>query len=128
VLRDQRLRMVGRMAITLSCIALSASGCWAVVSDGDPAPPPVVQAITHVAIIDNAFVEAAVTLSGATSQAVIWTVDGTGPHTVKWSDGTPESPRLSRGQTYERAFDSPGTYPYVCGIHGSMTGLVTVTP
>lgn len=90
--------------------------------------PGVAMALTNVSIVDNAFVESEVTLAGATTEAVMWTVTGNGPHTVKWSDGTLESPRLLSGHSYVRTFDRPGTYAYVCGIHPSMTGSVTVTP
>ncbi len=29
--------------------------------------------------------------------------------------------------TFAHRFDTPGTYPYVCGIHNSMTGTVVVS-
>jgi plastocyanin len=34
---------------------------------------------------------------------------------------------LSSGATFEFTFDEPGTYPYFCSIHPSMTGTVEVT-
>ncbi|MBA2529871.1 MAG: cupredoxin domain-containing protein [Euzebyales bacterium] len=47
-------------------------------------------------------------------------------HTVTFDDGT-DSGRFARGQSYRRTFDEPGRYPYVCTLHPSMTGVVTVS-
>jgi plastocyanin len=40
--------------------------------------------------------------------------------------GDPEPPYFFPGETYERSFDKPGTYPYRCGPHPKMTGTVIV--
>ena len=47
------------------------------------------------------------------------------PHNVKFDDG-PSSDNLSFGATFQRAFETPGTYDYVCTIHVGMVGRVTV--
>jgi plastocyanin len=78
-----------------------------------------------VNIVDFAFQPQAVTVR--VGQTVTWTNNGDAPHTVKWQQGAPESPRLSKGSTYQRTFDAAGTFPYVCGIHSNMTGTVTVS-
>jgi plastocyanin len=33
---------------------------------------------------------------------------------------------LLPGSTFERTFDQPGTYEYVCAVHPYMTGKVVV--
>lgn len=38
-----------------------------------------------------------------------------------------ESDRIFPGEFYERKFDKPGRYPYGCGPHPEMSGLVIVT-
>lgn len=62
--------------------------------------------------------------------------------TVKWTnnekrashsiwfkgENIPESERMFSGDSYERTFDKPGTYPYTCGPHPEMSGIVEVTP
>lgn len=78
-----------------------------------------------VSIVDFGFQPADLTVAAATT--VTWTNTGAATHTVKWSDGTPESAGLTGGATYQRTFDAAGTFPYVCGIHGSMSGTITVT-
>ncbi len=40
--------------------------------------------------------------------------------------GDPEAPYFFPGETFERSFDKPGVYPYHCGPHPEMTGVVTV--
>ena len=43
-------------------------------------------------------------------------------------EGLAESDRLFPGETWQRTFDKPGSYPYVCGPHPEMTGTVDVEP
>lgn len=38
-----------------------------------------------------------------------------------------ESDRLFPGESWQRVFDKPGTYPYSCGPHPEMRGTVVVT-
>ena len=37
-----------------------------------------------------------------------------------------ESERMFPGESWERVFDKPGTYPYTCGPHPEMNGVVEV--
>lgn len=41
-------------------------------------------------------------------------------------EGLPDSERLFPGDTWQRTFDKPGVYPYVCGPHPEMIGVVEV--
>lgn len=43
-------------------------------------------------------------------------------------EGLEESDRLFPGETWQRTFDKPGVYPYICGPHPKMTGIIEVTP
>lgn len=42
-------------------------------------------------------------------------------------EGLPESDPMFPGDKWQRSFDKPGTYPYRCGPHEQMTGVVEVT-
>jgi len=42
------------------------------------------------------------------------------------SENLPESDRFFPGESMQRTFDKPGVYPYVCGPHPEMTGVVEV--
>ncbi len=78
-----------------------------------------------VTIVDFAFQPQ--NLSVKVGQTVTWTDNGDAPHSVKWQQGAAESPRLQKGGTYQRTFESAGSFPYVCGVHPNMTGTVTVS-
>ena len=79
-----------------------------------------------VTIQDFAFSPQMVTVKAGS--AITWTNgDGTA-HSVKSGDGSFVSQNLQQGQSYSATFATPGTFPYVCGIHSFMTGTVVVGP
>lgn len=57
-----------------------------------------------------------ITISGGTT--VDWT-DTLGRHTVEFDDGSYKSPEMVAGGTASRTFDTSGTYPYHCSLHGA---------
>lgn len=59
---------------------------------------------------------------------VTWTNGDTAIHSVKDTSplATPVSKDLNKGDTFSIAYDQPGSYPYICGIHQYMTGTVDV--
>ncbi len=57
---------------------------------------------------------------------VTWTNMDAAAHNVKSSDGTLDSPDLSKGDSWSFTFTTKGTYNYICGIHPSMKGSITV--
>ncbi|HEV2766785.1 MAG TPA: cupredoxin family copper-binding protein [Acidimicrobiales bacterium] len=64
----------------------------------------------------------------APGTTVTWTNQDSAPHTVKDNgDLFPESEELAQGDTFEFTYDTPGEYPYICGIHQYMKGTVTVS-
>ncbi len=72
------------------------------------------------------------TLTVKVGTTVTWTNQDSTPHTVQFSNKSiPPSSDLSAGggrSTYSHTFAAAGTYPYICGIHNSMTGTIKVTP
>jgi plastocyanin len=118
--------MVGSLAVLAIVLAACANGGEAsqvaAESPGTSTPAPLAGVVS---IVDFGFEP--VDLTVATGATVTWTNTGEATHTVKWSDGTPESAGLTSSASYERTFETTGSYSYVCGIHGSMTGTITVT-
>lgn len=57
---------------------------------------------------------------------VRWTNNDSVQHTVTDSQGAFDSGVLEPGQSFERSFDVPGNYSYICTIHPSMQGTVIV--
>ena len=124
-------------------------------SGGNPPPPPGAQ-IVDIGMADNnglapyAFSPTTVTVKVGTT--VKWTNSGKAQHTST-SDATPQpiwnsgpvlpagtgscdpndpycTPGTTPAGTYQRTFNTAGTYQYHCQNHGAqgMTGTITVTP
>ncbi|MEO7294767.1 MAG: plastocyanin/azurin family copper-binding protein [Candidatus Limnocylindria bacterium] len=66
------------------------------------------------------------TLTIAPGETVRWFNDDALPHTVSADDGAWDSGNLASGQGFERRFDKPGSYPYLCRYHSGMAGTVEV--
>ena len=75
----------------------------------------------NVTMADSTFTASSVTI--AAGDTVVWTDNGNFPHTVTADDGSFDSGNMSRGQTFSRAFATPGTFRYFCKIHGAAGGV-----
>lgn len=71
-----------------------------------------------------AFTPATVRVS--VGQEIRWRNRDGATHTVTFSGVSVDSGALGNGATFSHAFSAPGTYPYICSIHPSMTGTVIV--
>ena len=63
----------------------------------------------------------------STGETVTVTNADGAPHTWTAEDGTFDSGTIGGGETFEYAFDEPGTFAFFCEIHPGMTGTITVT-
>jgi plastocyanin len=67
-------------------------------------------------------------VSARVGQTVVWTNEDDVAHTVKAKSGADfASKALSKGDTYKAKLTKAGTIDYVCTIHPSQTGTITVT-
>ena len=84
------------------------------------------QAVVNVSMVDNGLRPQNLTI--ATGVQVVWTNNGTVPHTSTGDTGLWDSDALAPGETFRRTFDAPGTYPYHCNFHrdGGMVGVMVV--
>ncbi|WP_050741290.1 plastocyanin/azurin family copper-binding protein [Acetobacterium bakii] len=77
----------------------------------------------NLIIIENfEFVPAVLTVKAG--DTVEWQNNDAVIHTVKFD--TFESPDMGEGAIYTTSFDTPGTYPYICGPHPYMEGTIIV--
>ena len=76
-----------------------------------------------VNITNFAFTPSDITITQGS--AVQWTV-GSGTHTTTSDTGVWNSGNLSTGNSFSVTFNTPGNFPYHCGIHSFMTGVVHV--
>ena len=90
-----------------------------------PEPIPTPDVISRTTTIKGSvFSESEISVKKGTK--VIWeNLDGWG-HTVTSTDGIFDSKTISGNMTFERVFGEPGTFGFLCVIHPSMTGQVTV--
>ena len=99
----------------------SAAGTTAAPPSGSAAPTT---GTATIEIAEFAFGPQELTVQAGT--VVTWAnEDGVG-HSIKSGDGSFDSPDFGQGETFSFTFNEPGTFPYVCGIHDSMTGTVVV--
>ncbi|MEK6720167.1 MAG: plastocyanin/azurin family copper-binding protein [Chloroflexota bacterium] len=89
-----------------------------------PVPPP--PSPSDVSAIDFAFSPATIDIVVGTR--VTWANRGIALHTVTATDGSFDSGLMAAGASFARLFGVPGTFPYLCVLHPSMTGVVRVAP
>ena len=120
-----------RIALALiTALAVAACGGTGASSSAPAAATPASapgNGAPAVTIANFAFAPADLTV--AAGSTVTWkNSDGAG-HTVKSVDGGfASSGTLKTGDAYSVTFSKAGTFAYVCAIHSSMHGTITVTP
>lgn len=76
-----------------------------------------------ISVMDNSFSPASTTVPIGTT--VTWTWGGSRSHNVTFDDGTASTTQTTG--TYTRTFNTAGSFPYHCTIHGTaMSGTITV--
>ena len=111
---------MNRFATPLTLATLLALGLGA----GAPARAaagPVTVEIDHFV-----FSPAEITVEAGT--IVEWVNHDQTIHNVILTTARVASPGMDTGDHYTFRFDTPGDYPYICGLHPHMTGMVHVKP
>lgn len=130
-------QFIRRTAFVMS-LAAACAGLMSVAAGTGPAaaPAPVRSAPAQVqvkllaasAVTIQNFAFSPSTVSVRAGTTVTWTNRDQMAHNVVASGGAFSSPLLGNGQSFSFTFPTPGSYPYSCTIHPSMTGTVVVTP
>jgi len=89
-----------------------------------PTPEPAEPEGVSVTIVDLGYQPA--TLEVNSGMTVTWTNSGVLPHTVTFQEGS-SSGTLDTGATFERTFDTTGSFSYTCAFHPTMTGTINVS-
>jgi glucose/arabinose dehydrogenase len=103
----------------------SAGELYVVDLDGEIYKITYVQGLHLISIVDFDFIPQVDTIVAGDS--IRWTNNGTTSHATTsdakslWDSGT-----LNPGESFTFEFDSPGSYPYHCEFHPSMTGTIVV--
>lgn len=85
---------------------------------------PTAPASTSVRMAGSRFEPSTLTI--APGETVRWFNDDALPHTVSANDSGWDSGNLAPGQGFERRFDDPGSYPYLCRYHPGMAATIEV--
>lgn len=119
-LRTGTVRRSSIRALAAAVVFLLLAGCGG--SDGGDSAG----SDSAVTIEGFTFKPASITVPAGTT--VSWTNEDAFAHSVKPADDLfPVSPNIDPAGTFRHTYDQAGTYPYICGIHNSMTGTVVVT-
>ncbi len=73
----------------------------------------------------TAFVPPAITAK--VGDVIAWTNRDSVPHTATLDDDSCTTESLSEGGVGALTFSAPGTYPFHCNVHPTMTGTIEVT-
>ena len=122
----RRLAVLGLLALASGCGGDETSA-GSGTAGGSAGEPPAASAgdTVQVAMKDILFVPEKVT--ARVGQTVRWTNEDSVPHDVKAKSGADfESEALEKGDTYEAKVTKTGTIDYVCTIHPSQRGTITV--
>ena len=109
---------------------LLISGCVGYKTETQSSPVPTTTGQTQTSSISveiKSFAFNPDTINISKGRTVTWTQFDTAPHTIISVNSTfPNSPSLSKGQTYSYTFNETGIFEYYCSIHPSMKGKVIV--
>ena len=117
--------MPSRSLVALLLLAVLAAGCGDKESAGSSTEPASGGKVVRVDMKDILFVPEKVT--ARVGQSVRWINRDDVQHTVKATKGADfESKTMSKGDTYSAKLTKTGTIDYVCTIHPSQRGTITV--
>jgi plastocyanin len=125
-MRPDRRRFAGRHSNAANALR---GALFALALTGAPAPAGATAAapVAEVIVEDYKFVPAELRIRTGTTVRWINRERRTS-HSVIWlGEASAESERFFPGETYERTFQRAGRFPYSCGPHPEMRGLIIVT-
>ncbi|MBW3610272.1 MAG: cupredoxin family copper-binding protein [Actinobacteria bacterium] len=115
-----------RLVPILLTLALALAACGGGGGDAAPDDAGTSGSTNQVGIDGFAFMPAEIDVAAGTT--VTWTNQEAAEHSIRdEGDLFAESEALAEGESFSFTYDTPGAYPYVCGIHPYMKGTVTVS-
>jgi YVTN family beta-propeller protein len=106
-----------------------ASGKTSTIPLGNAPRKVVVQpSATEATVSISNFAFAPAMISIKAGESVTWRNDDGATHALVFTDGSPGTPSLEPGKRFNRTFERPGHYDYICAFHSYMTGGVEVSP
>src|SRR3954453_22468566 len=93
---------------------------------GRTSKPATVTTAASTGVTIKNFKFAPSTSSVHVGDTITWTNQDIAPHTATASNGSWDTGTINKGKTGSHTFTTAGTFPYICSIHPSMKGTVTV--
>ena len=118
-------------SVATSGVRFDSSGTYQVIATAPGYTPDTVTVAAGGAFVVVAdFLYAPDTVTIKAGNYVTWYNAGPSVHTATSDTGIWNSGNITVGNSYSQYFNTPGTYPYHCLIHGAavMSGTVVVTP
>ncbi len=118
------------LALSISAVLLSAaladeaSGPAEAPAAQEAAPPASPADPFLVRMEDNVFIPQELAVPAGTT--VTWINAGADDHTIVAADLSFDSGVIKPGQSWQRLFEAPGEYPYICDLHENMAGKILV--
>jgi plastocyanin len=122
--RASAVRLIGPLAL---CLVVALPGAAATAK----APPKP----ARVTVNDFFFAPTAVTIEKGGSVKWVWSSENTNPHTVHLKSGPKGLKKKGTYSTktsavsearFQKTFDTPGTYSYICTIHPTQMKMTVV--
>jgi plastocyanin len=123
------------LPVAAIAVATLATACSSSKSTGNPATSADIGTATSTGVDTGSsgdqvevknFAFSPDTLKVKVGTKVTWKFDDDTTHTVKADNGSFQSSGLSGGKTFSFTFAKAGQYKYICSIHPSMKGQITV--
>jgi len=115
-------RTLARLLVGATLLVAAVAGCG---GDDEPSSTSSAAAAPPAAT-KPAFAFAPKNLTVKVGEAITWTNSDSAPHTVTAKGGAFDSGNMQQGDTFTWKADKAGTFEYLCDIHPSMVGTVTV--
>lgn len=111
-IRPRKPLLAGTVATALACLLVVAAQTSARESSANAAAAPVT--ITGTSLSGYTFAPARRTVKAGAR--VTWSWQSDAPHNVTFNDG--KASATANPGSFKRRFKAPGTYKYLCTIHG----------
>lgn len=119
-----RLRSGSERLVFVASVAALALGLSSPVPDPRAAAEASNPRTLTVVVEATSFQPAAVTITAG--DTVVWVNKDPFPHTATSKSGVFDSQAIAEGKTWSRTFKVKGEFPYVCTLHPTMAGTISV--
>ena len=130
-MRSKALLLIALFATAAAMAACNSDSPPTPTATSTPAATPTTEAMKEGGVSSDIVNFTHQDLVVSVGTTITWVNRDSASHTSTATAGSAlrwNSRRLRTGESFTFTFNEPGTYPYRCSIHPSMTGAVTLNP